>query len=114
MDDPDYFDQLYIRSGRRDKYEYMSRRFGYAKDTFSTPSHDLHRLRRKALSPLFTPTKINLFHTAILSQVDKLCHRIAEYQGKKEVLPPHGSNGSISITATLILYDRSGHKLIED
>jgi hypothetical protein len=27
---------------------------------------------------------------------------------------PHGSNGSISITATLILYDRSGHKLIED
>jgi hypothetical protein len=27
---------------------------------------------------------------------------------------PHGSNGSISMTATLILYDRSGHKLIED
>jgi hypothetical protein len=27
---------------------------------------------------------------------------------------PHGSNGSISMTATLILYDRSGHKLIKD
>jgi hypothetical protein len=27
---------------------------------------------------------------------------------------PHGSNGSISMTATLILYDYSGYKLIED
>jgi hypothetical protein len=27
---------------------------------------------------------------------------------------PHGSNGSISMTATLILYNRSGHKLIKD
>jgi len=30
IDDPEFFDQLYLRSGRRDKYAYMSRRFGYA------------------------------------------------------------------------------------
>jgi hypothetical protein len=33
---------------------------------------------------------------------------------KTEAIVPHGSNGSISITATLILYNRSGHKLIKD
>jgi cytochrome P450 len=65
----------------------MSRRLGYAKDTFSTPSHDLHRPRRKALSPLFTPTKINLLYPAILSHINQLCLPVAKYQGEKEVLP---------------------------
>jgi hypothetical protein len=57
INDPELFDQLYLRSGRRDKYTYMSRRFGYAQDTFSTLPHELHRVRRKSLSPLFTSPK---------------------------------------------------------
>jgi hypothetical protein len=76
INDPEFFGQLYLRLGRRDKYTYMSRRFGYAQDTFSTPPPELHRVRRKSLSPLFTLTKIAMFHSYNFKRVDKLCGRI--------------------------------------
>jgi hypothetical protein len=44
-------------------------------------------VRRKSLSPLFTPTKIPMVHSSILERVDKLCGRIAKYQKNGAVLP---------------------------
>jgi hypothetical protein len=34
IDDPSFYDTFYERSGRKDRYLYFSRRFGYASDTF--------------------------------------------------------------------------------
>lgn len=86
IDDPEYHEQLYSRAGRRDKYSYFSGRFGYASDSFSTVSHDLHRLRRKALSPMFSVKKIEDFQPIIREKVEKLCQKITQYQDG-QVLP---------------------------
>ena len=80
IDDPAYFDHLYSRgTGRRDKYAYFSSRFGYSSDTFATVDHDLHRNRRKAISPFFSAAKIADFEPTIRSKVDRLCERLDEY-----------------------------------
>ncbi|SPQ25754.1 5cb44c17-3a3f-4ee3-b57f-18f095ecc721 [Thermothielavioides terrestris] len=84
IDDPDYYDVLYTRgSGRRNKYAYFSGRFGYASDTFSTVDHDLHRLRRKAISPFFSVAKIADFQPVIRAKVDKLCKKLDGYAAAK-------------------------------
>lgn len=49
VNDPEFYDTLYVRAGRRDKYRYFSGRFGFASDALSTVDHETHRMRRKAL-----------------------------------------------------------------
>lgn len=78
IDDSDYYEQLYARgTGRRNKYSYFAGRFGYASDWFSTVDHDLHRQRRKAISPFFSVANIADFQPVIHAKVAKLCARLA-------------------------------------
>jgi cytochrome P450 len=86
IDDPDYYEHLYSRTNRLDKYSYFSGRFGYASDSFSTTNHDLHRLRRKAMSPMFSVKKIEEFQPVIRDKVEKFCQKVALYQDG-QVLP---------------------------
>jgi hypothetical protein len=87
VDDPEFYDVLYERSGRRDKYWYFSGRFGYASDSFSTIDHDVHRMRRKALNPMFSNKRIVEFQPVIREKVGKLCTKISEYEKDGRVLP---------------------------
>jgi Cytochrome P450 len=87
IDDPEYYETLYSRAGPRDKYSYFSGRFGYASDCFSTINHDLHRLRRKALSPMFSVKKIEEFQPVIKEKVEKLCRKFALYNQDGQVVP---------------------------
>ncbi|OWP04675.1 Cytochrome P450 family protein [Marssonina coronariae] len=86
IDDPDYYDTLYSRGGKRHKYAYLSGRFGHASDTFSTVDHDLHRQRRKALSPMFSGQKIDDFQPVIREKVEKFCQKVGRYRDG-QVLP---------------------------
>ncbi|KAE8548914.1 hypothetical protein EYB25_009297 [Talaromyces marneffei] len=79
VNDPDFFDILYARDGRRHKYSYFSGRFGYASDTFSTWQHELHHQRRKAISPFFSHRSIKEFELVIRAKVDKLCTKLSSY-----------------------------------
>jgi len=89
INDPEYYATLYERAGRRDKYAYFSGRFGYASDSFSTIDHETHRLRRKALSPMFSAKRISEFQPVIRDKVDKLCNKLAVYQHDGRVLTLH-------------------------
>ncbi|KAH8655801.1 putative benzoate 4-monooxygenase cytochrome P450 [Xylariales sp. PMI_506] len=86
IDDPMYFDTLYSRAGRRNKYEYMSGRFGFASDTFSTTDHELHRMRRAAISPFFSASNIATFQPVIRAKVNSLCKILTEFTGEGRVL----------------------------
>jgi hypothetical protein len=55
-------------------------RSGYASDSFSTIHHDLHRIRRKAISPFFLVSKIAEFQPVIRAKVDKLCQTLTSYK----------------------------------
>jgi len=87
IDDPEFYDTMYERSGRRDRYRYFSARFGFASDTFSTVEHEDHRMRRKALSPMFSAKRITEFQPVIRAKTDKLCEKLREYQQDGRVLP---------------------------
>jgi cytochrome P450 len=100
IDDPEYYTTLYERSGRRDKYSYFSGRFGYAADCFSTIHHDVHRLRRKALSPFFSTKRISEFQPVIREKVDKLCEKLQEYQQDGKVL--NLNNAWMALTTDII------------
>jgi len=85
IDDPDYFDTLYGRSGRRDKSAYFAGRFGGASDSFSTIDHDVHRMRRKAISPFFSAAKITDFQPVIRAKIDTFCQTISSYHSGKVI-----------------------------
>jgi len=84
--DPEYYDHLYTRAGRRDKYSYFSGRFGYASDLFSTIDHDVHRLRRKPLNPMFSAKRIAEFQPVIREKVEKFCRIADGYEREKQVM----------------------------
>lgn len=87
INDPEFYDQIYSRNSRRDKYSYFSGRFGYASDSFSTIDHDVHRLRRKPLNPMFSAKRIGEFQPVIRENLEKLCQKIAQYQNDGQVVP---------------------------
>ncbi|KAF1982274.1 cytochrome P450 [Aulographum hederae CBS 113979] len=87
IDDPEFYGTIYERVGRRDKSTYFAGRFGYAPECFSTVEHDLHRMRRKALSPMFSVKRITEFETMIREKTDRLCSKLTEYQRDGRVLP---------------------------
>lgn len=89
IDDPEYYDTLYERAGRRDKSSYFAGRFGYASDLFSTIHHDVHRMRRKPLNPMFSAKRISQFQPVIREKANKFCQRLSEYQEDGRVLPLH-------------------------
>ncbi|KAJ0364835.1 hypothetical protein COL26b_012343 [Colletotrichum chrysophilum] len=55
----------------------MAGRFGFSTDSFSTSPHELHKIRRKALSPFFAASKIVEFESVIKTKVDDLCRKLA-------------------------------------
>ncbi|RAO73216.1 uncharacterized protein BHQ10_009228 [Talaromyces amestolkiae] len=100
INDPDFFDILYARDGRRHKYSYFSGRFGYASDTFSTWQHELHYQRRKALSPFFSLKSIREFEPVIRAKVDKLCAKLSASVDDGRVL--HLNRAWMALTTDVI------------
>jgi hypothetical protein len=71
VQDADFFEELYVRSGKLDKYVPFSNHFGTDQSLFTTASHDHHRLRRGAINPFFSKKKIVDFQPVIQGHLDK-------------------------------------------
>ena len=88
VQDPDFYDQLYSRSARRDKYAWMESRLGNPHAILNTADHDLHRVRRAALNPMFSRRQVqDGFQPAVWEKANKLCSKVAE----------NGADGNIVI-----------------
>ncbi|KAK5196121.1 hypothetical protein LTR99_008070 [Exophiala xenobiotica] len=87
--DSDYFEELYVKSGKLDKYAPFSARFGTDDTFFTAPSHEYHRRLRNSVAPYFSKRKIMDFQPVIRAKLDTLCSKIAEYAGTDRVLPLH-------------------------
>lgn len=84
--DSDYFEELFTRSGKLDKYKPFSARFGTDDTFFTAPSHEVHRRLRAAVAPYFSRRKITDFEPTIRAKLRKLCAKIAEYASTGETL----------------------------
>jgi cytochrome P450 len=80
IDDSDYWEQLYSQTARYDKYEWLAGRFGNNSSVFTTSNHELHRIRRAVLNPLFSRRSILNFQPVIRQKVDLLCEVFAKYK----------------------------------
>jgi len=79
IQDSDFYDELYSRSARRDKYEFDAGRFGNNTSIFTTSNHYLHSLRRSVLNPMFSKRSIVDFQPVIREKLEILCDKIAKY-----------------------------------
>jgi hypothetical protein len=81
IEDSNFFDELYSRAERRDKYEFTAGRFGNNSSIFTTSNHNLHSLRRAPLNPMFSKRSIVSFQSVIRNKLSILAQKIAEYKG---------------------------------
>lgn len=91
MLDSDYFEELYVKSGKLDKYPPFSARFGTDDTFFTASSHEHHRRLRNSVAPFFSKRKITDFQPVIQAKLTKLCSKVAtEYAaGTDRALPLH-------------------------
>ncbi|KAH7417587.1 putative cytochrome P450 [Cadophora sp. MPI-SDFR-AT-0126] len=86
IEDSDYWDELYSRGTRYDKYEWMSGRFGANTMTFTTAKSDLHAIRRAPLNPMFSKRSIANFEPVIQQKVELMCKCISDFKETGEAL----------------------------
>lgn len=73
VNDPEFYDQLYGTTLKLDKNPWITKQFGNQLSTMGTASHDLHKLRRKAIAPFLSSTRIIQLEGLITSKIEKLC-----------------------------------------
>ena len=77
VNDPEFYDELYAGGGKkRNKYYWFVRLFGITDGALATVDHDLHRLRRSAISPFFSKTNVRKLEPIIQSKAQKLLTRM--------------------------------------
>lgn len=69
-----------------DKYEWWTKLAGADDSTFSTVSHELHRLRRGAIAPFFSVRSVAQLEPLIRSKVEKLSNRFEAIAATGEVV----------------------------
>ncbi|CAI6263572.1 unnamed protein product [Periconia digitata] len=79
ISDPSFYESVYVASSRRtDKWHFSARMFGTSLATVGTTGHDLHRLRRSALSNFFSKRSISQLEPNIQRMVDHACRLLKD------------------------------------
>ncbi|KAL9124190.1 MAG: hypothetical protein Q9217_006456 [Psora testacea] len=83
INDPEFYDELYVGGSVRktQKYLWAVRMFGRSTSTFGTVEHEVHRVRRAALSPFFSKSSVQRLEPIVQSVVDKLVSRLQDLKG---------------------------------
>ncbi|KAM7201977.1 Cytochrome P450 [Rhypophila sp. PSN 637] len=85
ISDPEFYDTLYATGKLYDKLPSLSNRYDMALAGFATADAGLHRLRRNALNPFFSMSKIRSHNALIQDVVNRVSARLAvEYAGKSD------------------------------
>ena len=71
---------------KRDKYSWFTKSFGLDDSVFATVGHDLHKMRRAALSPYFSMASVRRLQPVIQERVDALLRRLEGFRDTGEVL----------------------------
>jgi hypothetical protein len=81
INDPEWIPELYPVGGRRrDKYRRAMEVFGFRDAAIATVEHDMHRMRRGAMSRMFSKDSIRRLEPIMQENLGKLFGRLQEYQ----------------------------------
>ncbi|KAI1178015.1 cytochrome P450 [Nemania sp. FL0916] len=85
IDDPEFYNSVYTKSTASrpiDKLEKYKHRFGMPEATISTVEGEKHRMRRQAVAPFFSKSRINGLNDTLLEVVERISYRLKhEYAG---------------------------------
>ncbi|KAF2494452.1 oxoglutarate/iron-dependent oxygenase [Lophium mytilinum] len=85
IQDADYYDEVYTGATRkRDKWTFFTNSSGLPEAAFGTPGHDMHRMRRAAMNPYFSKSKVRSLQPRITEVLDKLMGRFRDFQESEE------------------------------
>jgi len=71
--------------------------FGSNSAAFTTPSNELHRVRRAALNPLFSRKMVLELEEVVQSKVKKLCRRLTEALAARQPIDLHHGFRAVSV-----------------
>ena len=95
VNDISFLPELMPAGGRRrDKYERLLRMFGVTQATGNTKDHDLHRVRRAAISKTFSKESARRLEPIVTEKMKKLFDRLKGFQETGEpisLLPMFGA-----------------------
>jgi len=81
VNDPDFIPELYAVGGRkRDKYRRVMQLFGFTEAAISTVEHDVHRIRRGAMSRMFSKDSVRRLEPIMQQNLEKLFSRMEEFK----------------------------------
>lgn len=83
VDDPEYYDVLYSTNKAYDKLKRFQHRFSIPDATFSTVKAEEHKIRRSALAPFFSKTKVRSQAVSVQALMDRISEKLSrEYAGQ--------------------------------
>lgn len=97
VNDPEFYDQLYGTTLKLDKNPWVTKQFGNQLSTMGTASHDLHKLRRKAIAPFLSSTRITQLESLITSKIEKLCDLFSRARDSKTALNIHSTYRAMAV-----------------
>ena len=86
INDPEYARVHFSSREKRDKFEDHKWTLGLPDSSIFTVDHDLHRLRRGALTNMLSKRSIMTFEPVLQQIVDKMCSRLEEFKNQPRVL----------------------------
>ncbi|MCJ1247251.1 hypothetical protein MMC30_004465 [Trapelia coarctata] len=87
INDPDYYDEVYAGNSRRtNKWSWTAKQFGTTLSSVGTESHELHRIRRGALSNFFSKGSVQRLEPVVQSTIDKLVTRLEDRKGSNRAI----------------------------
>lgn len=105
IQDTEFYDVLYRRENKLDKFPGQIAMFGIPGAHFATAPHELHRARRAPLAPYFSKRTIAEMSGTIQERIEALCRRMRAYQRQCKPVPL--GLGFVALTTDII----SGHAL---
>ncbi|KAL8889763.1 MAG: hypothetical protein Q9215_003005 [Flavoplaca cf. flavocitrina] len=96
IQDLEFYDQLYRRENKLDKFPGQTKMFGMPGIFFTTETHELHRLLRSPYTPFFSRKSISDMSGFITDRLDTLCRRITG--SKKQGVPMPLGLGFVALT----------------
>lgn len=90
VDDPDFYNEVYTKHTAArpiDKLEKYKHRFGMPEALISTVDGETHRIRRAAVAPFFSKTRISTLGDTLQEVIERISHRLStEYAGTSKVI----------------------------
>ena len=87
VNDPNFIPELYAVGGRRrDNYRRIMQLFGFTEAAIPTVEHDVHRIRRGAMSRMFSKDSVRRLEPIMQQNLEKLFSRLEEYKETEKPL----------------------------